>query len=78
MKRDVFSFQATEWPNGHYIHTLAGCKEEPMTYHYWLLYKLPSMPNMKTPPTNQFVAPLGVDDLIINDKDIYLFWYKKL
>jgi gastric intrinsic factor len=24
-----FSFEAREWPNGHYIHTLAGKKEEP-------------------------------------------------
>ena len=24
-----YSFEAREWPNGHYVHTLAGKKEEP-------------------------------------------------
>lgn len=24
-----FGFEAREWPNGHYVHTLAGKKEEP-------------------------------------------------
>lgn len=24
-----FAFEAREWPNGHYVHTLAGKKEEP-------------------------------------------------
>lgn len=24
-----FTFEAREWPNGHYVHTLAGMKEEP-------------------------------------------------
>lgn len=24
-----FAFEAQEWPNGHYVHTLAGKKEEP-------------------------------------------------
>lgn len=25
-----FEFEAREWPNGHYVHTLAGKKEEPL------------------------------------------------
>lgn len=24
-----FGFEAREWPNGHYVHTLAGKREEP-------------------------------------------------
>lgn len=24
-----FAFETSEWPNGHYVHTLAGKKEEP-------------------------------------------------
>lgn len=55
-----FKFQASEWPNGHYVHTLAGYKEEPMSYHYWLLYRLPSPPDLKSPPGNQLVAPGGL------------------
>lgn len=75
---DHFSFSSTEWPNGHYVHTLAGYKEEPMSYHYWLLYKLPELPKVTSPPQNRFVAPVGVDELLIEDGDHYLFWYKKL
>lgn len=58
-----FEFLASEWPNGHYVHTLAGYKEEPMSYHYWLLYRLPSPPEPSSPPGNQLVAPGGMDDL---------------
>lgn len=77
-KDDHFSFSSTEWPNGHYVHTLAGYKEEPMSYHYWLLYKLPMLPEVSSPPPNRFVAPVGVDELLVEDGDHYLFWYKKL
>ncbi|KAK6620644.1 hypothetical protein RUM43_010939 [Polyplax serrata] len=73
-----FCFLSTEWPNGHYVHTLAGYKEEPMSYHYWLLYKLPMPPDLTLPPPNQFVAPVGVDELLVEDGDHFLFWYKKL
>lgn len=54
-----FQFSAYEWPNGHYVHTLGGHKEEPMSYHYWLLYRLPAPPEPKSPPGNQLVAPGG-------------------
>lgn len=54
-----FEFTAAEWPNGHYVHTLAGYKEEPMSYHYWLLYRLDKPPNLTSPPGNQLVAPGG-------------------
>ncbi|KAL0132043.1 hypothetical protein PUN28_000072 [Cardiocondyla obscurior] len=73
-----FQFSASEWPNGHYVHTLAGYKEEPMSYHYWLLYRLPSKPEPSSPPGNQLVAPGGVDNLQISEGEHYLFWYKKL
>lgn len=55
-----FSFEAFEWPNGHYVHTLSGYKEEPMGYHYWLLYRLPEIPDPMSPPANQLVAPVGM------------------
>ncbi|KOC67776.1 Uncharacterized protein WH47_11177 [Habropoda laboriosa] len=73
-----FQFVASEWPNGHYVHTIAGYKEEPMSYHYWLLYRLTSTPDSSSPPGNQLVAPGGVDDLQISEGEHYLFWYKKL
>ncbi|RZF38786.1 hypothetical protein LSTR_LSTR008156 [Laodelphax striatellus] len=77
-KDNHYVFSATEWPNGHYVHTLAGFKEQPMKYRYWLLYRLPSLPDPSNPPGNQLVAPTGVDDLIVEDGEHYLFWYKKL
>lgn len=55
-----FQFAASEWPNGHYVHTLAGYKEEPMSYHYWLLYRLLTPPDAGSPPGNQLVAPGGI------------------
>ncbi|GBP17629.1 Uncharacterized protein CG3556 [Eumeta japonica] len=73
-----FAFEASEWPNGHYVHTLGGHREEPMGYHYWLLYRLPETPDPSSPPGNQLVAPVGVDDLLVEDGEHYLFWYKKL
>lgn len=73
-----YTFSATEWPNGHYVHTLYGYKEEPLSYHYWLLYRLPEFPDPNNPPGNQLVASTGVDDLIIKNGEHYLFWYKKL
>ncbi|XP_062553955.1 uncharacterized protein CG3556 [Armigeres subalbatus] len=73
-----FEFEAREWPNGHYVHTLAEMKEEPKSYHYWLLYRLPEKPDTKNPPGNQLIAPLGVDELLVEDGEHYLYWYKKL
>ncbi|KAI5696022.1 hypothetical protein M8J75_007061 [Diaphorina citri] len=75
---DNFKFEATEWPNGHYVHTLAGFTEEPNSYHYWLLYRLTQVPDPTHPPGNQLVAPTGVDDLLVENGEHYLFWYKKL
>lgn len=30
-------FSASLWPNGHYVHTLAGLKEDRVENQYWLL-----------------------------------------
>ncbi|XP_059621312.1 uncharacterized protein CG3556 [Phlebotomus argentipes] len=73
-----FAFEAREWPNGHYVHTLAGLKEEPRGYNYWLLYRLPELPDPANPPGNQLIAPVGVDELIVEEGEHYLYWYKKL
>lgn len=54
-----YTFEASEWPNGHYVHSIAGYKEEPMGYHYWLLYRLPELPDPQAPPGNHLVAPVG-------------------
>uniref|UniRef100_T1PCK4 Eukaryotic cobalamin-binding protein n=1 Tax=Musca domestica TaxID=7370 RepID=T1PCK4_MUSDO len=73
-----FAFEAREWPNGHYVHTLAGMKEEPRGYNYWLLYRLPEIPDKDNTPGNQLIAPVGVDELMVEDGEHYLYWYKKL
>lgn len=68
-----FTFEASEWPNGHYVHTLAGYKEEPMGYHYWLLYRLPEVPDPSAPPANQLVAPVGKLERTIRSKRLSRF-----
>jgi gastric intrinsic factor len=73
-----YVFDATEWPNGHYVHTIAGYKEEPSRYHYWLLYQMPDLPEPANPPGNNLITPVGVDGLTVEDGQHYLFWYKKL
>ncbi|CAG7836246.1 unnamed protein product [Allacma fusca] len=73
-----FEFSSTVWPNGHYVHTISGHREQPIGYHYWLLYHLPTDPDPAAPPPTTFVAPAGVDKLLVQDRDVYLFWYKKL
>ncbi|EDW62679.2 uncharacterized protein Dvir_GJ16962 [Drosophila virilis] len=73
-----FMFEAREWPNGHYVHTLYGKNEEPRGYHYWLLYRLPELPDPNNTPGNQLIAPVGVDELMVEDGEHYLYWYKKL
>ncbi|XP_067015294.1 uncharacterized protein CG3556 [Anabrus simplex] len=73
-----YQFEATEWPNGHYVHTLAGYKEEPTAYYFWLLYQTPELPEPSNPPGNQLITPVGVDGLLVDEGNHYLFWYKKL
>lgn len=47
-------------------------------YNYWLLYRLPELPDPSNPPGNQLIAPVGVDELMVEDGEHYLYWYKKL
>lgn len=48
------------------------------SYNYWLLYRLPELPDPSNPPGNQLIAPVGVDELMVEDGEHYLYWYKKL
>lgn len=50
----------------------------PYSYNYWLLYRLPELPDPSNPPGNQLIAPVGVDELMVEDGEHYLYWYKKL
>lgn len=50
----------------------------PCSYNYWLLYRLPELPDPNNPPGNQLIAPVGVDELMVEDGEHYLYWYKKL
>jgi hypothetical protein len=75
---EPFEFSSTLWPNGHYIHTIAGTKEQPIGYHYWLLYRLPADPDPNNPPPTTYIAPGGVDELTVRDGEIYMFWFKKI
>lgn len=50
-----FAFESHEWPNGHYIHTIGAHKEDLAKFNYWLLYKLPDMPDTNKLPENRFI-----------------------
>ncbi|XP_046385035.1 uncharacterized protein CG3556 [Ischnura elegans] len=73
-----FQFASSTWPNGHYIHTIHNLREQPAAHRYWLLYRLASLPDPMDPPSHHQLSPRGVDDLLVNDGDHFLFWYKKL
>ena len=71
-----FEFSATVWPNGHYVHTIAGHRDQSIGFHFWLLFRTPFMPDPLNPPPTTYVAPAGVDDLYPQEGEVYLFWYK--
>jgi len=81
-ERDTnFQFSASVWPNGHYVHTINGYKEKPTReegFHFWLLYKLRSPPDIQNPPGTQHILAMGVDDFRPDDGDHILFWYKQI
>lgn len=56
-----FAFEAHEWPNGHYIHTIGGHTEDLTKFNYWLLYKLPDMPDTNKLPENKFINSVSDD-----------------
>lgn len=55
-----FAFEAHDWPNGHYIHTLGGRQEEPGKFNYWLLYRLTEMPDPNNPPGNECIKSVSI------------------
>lgn len=50
-----FEFSASVWPNGHYIHTIGGHRDQYIGFHFWLLFCMPMMPDPANPPS--VVAP---------------------
>lgn len=58
-----FNFEAHDWPNGHYIHTIGGHTEDPVKYNYWLLYRLPEMPDPNNVPGNRFINSVSFKQL---------------
>ncbi|XP_046656354.1 uncharacterized protein CG3556-like [Daphnia pulicaria] len=74
-----FEFSASVWPNGHYIHTIGGHRDQYIGFHFWLLFCMPMMPDPADPPSviaPHYVAVGGVDDMFPKNGDYYLFWYK--
>lgn len=55
-----FTFEAHDWPNGHYIHTLGGRQEEPSKFNYWLLYRLTETPDSNNPPGNECIKSVSI------------------
>lgn len=56
-----FEFSASVWPNGHYVHTINGHRDQYIGFHFWLLFRLNAMPDPANPPpaTVPYVAPAG-------------------
>lgn len=42
-----------------FTYILAGRKEEPRTYNYWLLYRLPELPDPSNQPGNQLISSVS-------------------
>lgn len=55
-----FVFEAHDWPNGHYIHTIGGHNEDPVRSFYWILYRLPDIPDLNNLPGNKFMNSVSV------------------
>uniref|UniRef100_T1IVF5 DUF4430 domain-containing protein n=1 Tax=Strigamia maritima TaxID=126957 RepID=T1IVF5_STRMM len=67
-----YEFEAKEWPNGHYVHTLSGRKENTTMNQYWLL-------GLLNPPAEKPVfIDMGVDEFYPKDGDHIVFWYKQI
>lgn len=43
-----------------YINLLAGRKEEPRGYNYWLLYRLTELPDPSNQPGNQLISSVSL------------------
>lgn len=43
-----------------------------MGYHYWLLYRLPELPDPMAPPANQLVAPVGEYDSLLSHDFLFM------
>lgn len=54
-----FEFSASIWPNGHYVHTVGGHRDQYIGFHFWLLFRIPFMPDPANPPPLIYVAPSG-------------------
>ena len=75
-----FQFSSSIWPNGHFVHTINGHRAQDIGFHFWLLFRIRFMPDPLNPPppTPEFVAPGGVDDMFPVNGDYFLFWYKNV
>lgn len=71
-ENEKFEFSASLWPNGHYVHTLAGLKEDRVENQYWLLCLT------NNGPENPVFVDTGVDDFYPKDGESISFWYKKI
>lgn len=69
---EKFEFSASLWPNGHYVHTLAGLKEDRVENQYWLLCL------NNNGPENPVFVDTGVDDFYPQDGETISFWFKKI
>uniref|UniRef100_A0A1I8NA23 DUF4430 domain-containing protein n=1 Tax=Musca domestica TaxID=7370 RepID=A0A1I8NA23_MUSDO len=71
-----FKYKNTSW--GHYVTEIAGKAEDVKNNIFWLLYNLPEPPNKNNKPGEEYMSPVGVDGLIVENGKNYLFWLREL
>ncbi|XP_073831331.1 uncharacterized protein CG3556-like [Musca autumnalis] len=71
-----FKYKNTSW--GHYITEIDGKEESVKNNIFWMLYDLPQFPNKNKKPGNEYLSPVGVDGLIVENDKHYLFWLKEV
>ncbi|CRK96592.1 CLUMA_CG010055, isoform A [Clunio marinus] len=71
-----FAFDFIQYDFGKFITTIAGVSNNEATSQFWMIYNLPFVPNTGNPPGDEYLSPVGVDLIEVQDGYHYLFWYR--
>ncbi|CAG7722831.1 unnamed protein product [Allacma fusca] len=69
-----YGFNFTRFDFGRMITSIGGVSQDPGNGLYWMLFQLDDEPKPENPPTRKNLASYGVDGMIIERDDIFLFW----
>ncbi|OXA59404.1 uncharacterized protein CG3556 [Folsomia candida] len=71
-----YAYSFTQYPFGIYIRGIGGYMENVNENIFWYLYELQSPPDVNNPPKDNDLAKSAVNDLVVHDGGIYLFWLR--